>query len=80
MSNYNAFNVVIDNNDGTVTPVPNQTVKVYNVTNAAALADRVSDAFGVVSGASVAVAVGTRLRFSVTRPDGLNGCAEQVTI
>lgn len=80
MSNYNAFNVVIDNNDGTVTPVPNQVVKVYDVTNATPLADTASDAFGVVPGASVAVAIGTKLRFSVTRADGLNGCAEQETI
>ncbi|MCA1567235.1 MAG: hypothetical protein LC803_16600 [Acidobacteria bacterium] len=80
MSNFNSFNIVIDNNDGTVTPVPNQTVKVYDVTNATPLADTASDEFGVVPGASVAVAAGTRLRFSVTRVDGLNGCAEQETI
>jgi len=80
VSNYNAFNVVIDNNDGTVTPVPSQTVKVYNVTASSALADTASDLFGVVPGAAVAVAAGTRLRFSVTRADGLNGFAEQETV
>jgi hypothetical protein len=79
-STYNAFNIVIDNNDGTVSAVPSQAVQVYDVTNEVALADTASDEFGVVPGASVAVDAGTLLRFSVTRADGLNGCAEQETV
>lgn len=79
MSNYPAFELLIDNDDGTVTPVPTTTVKVYDVTHGAALADTASDAGGTVPGASVAVAVGTLLRFSVQLANGLAGCAEQVT-
>ncbi len=79
MSSYVTFQLYIDNDNGTVTPVPSQTVKVYDVTHVAALADTTSDANGIVPGASVAVAVGTRLRFSVQRADGLAGCAEQTT-
>ena len=80
MSNYNAFTIRIDNNDGTFTTVPNQAVQIYDVTNGVALAGTASDAFGVVSGASVAVPAGTLLRFSVTRANGLNGFAEQETV
>jgi hypothetical protein len=79
VSDYPAFEIRIDNDDGTLTPVPLQTVKVYDVTHAAALADTASDANGTVPGASVAVAAGTRLRFSVQLANGLAGCAEQVT-
>lgn len=80
MSAYPAFEIVIDNDNGSITKVPNQIVKVYNVTAGAALPDTASDAQGTVPGASVAPAPGTRLRFSVARADGLNGCAEEVTI
>ena len=79
-SNYSAFEVYIDNDDGTVTPVGSQTVKVFNVTGNAALADTASDSNGTVPGATVAVAAGTRLRFSVQRADGLCGFAEVLTV
>jgi hypothetical protein len=78
-SNYHLFDIKIDNNDGTLTPVPNQTVQVYDVTNGVALAPTSSDAFGVVPGAAVDVDAGTLLRFSVARADGLNGFDEQET-
>lgn len=79
-SNYNSFDVVIDNDDGTVTRVASQTVKVYNVTGATALADTASDVNGIVPGATVAVAAGTILRFSVEgRADRQSGYYEQVT-
>ena len=79
MSNYPAFEVYIDNEDGTVTPVPNEVVHVYDVTHGVALADTASDASGTVPAAAVAVAAGTRLRFSVRREDGLCGYDEKVT-
>lgn len=79
-SNFNAFNLRIDNNDGTLSDVPNQTVKVYDVTNEVALDDLVSDVFGIVAGGSLDVDAGTLVRFSVTRADGLNGFAEQETV
>lgn len=78
-SNFLTFDVLIDNDDGTATPVGSQTVKVYDVTHATALADKASDANGVVAGGTLPVAAGTLIRFSVSRADGLNGCAEQVT-
>lgn len=78
-SDYAAFEVYIDNDDGTVTPVGGQTVKVFNVTGNAALADTASDVNGTVPGATVAVNPGTLLRFSVQRADGLCGFAEVLT-
>jgi hypothetical protein len=80
-SAYVAFELLTDNDDGTFTPVPSQTVKVRDVTNNANLADTASDANGTVPGATVAVAAGTRLRFSVEgRTDKQCGFAEQVTV
>jgi hypothetical protein len=79
MSNYPAFETEIDNDDGSVTMLVSVTVKVYDVTHAAALADTASDANGHVAGASVAVAVGTLLRFSYSRADGVCGYAEVLT-
>jgi hypothetical protein len=79
-SNYAAFELLIDNDDGTFTPVPSAAVKVYDVTNGVALADTASDANGTVPGASVAVAAGTLLRFSFRRADGICGYAENVTV
>jgi hypothetical protein len=78
-SQYAAFEVYIDNDDGTVTPVANQAVKVFNVMANAALADVASDPGGTVPGATVNVNPGTRLRFSVQRADGLCGYAEVLT-
>lgn len=78
-SNYAAFDVVIDNDDGTTTPVPSQTVKVYDVTHATALSDTASDSNGHVAGASVAVAAGTLLRFSFSKTNGQCGYAEVLT-
>ncbi|HEX3560359.1 MAG TPA: hypothetical protein VHU19_14220 [Pyrinomonadaceae bacterium] len=79
MSTYAAFELVIDNNDGTFTPVASQTVHVYDVTHSTALADTASDANGTVPAASVAVAVGTLLRFSFLLANGICGFAENAT-
>jgi hypothetical protein len=80
MSDYPAFELLIDNDDGTFTPVASTAVKVYDVTNSAALADTASDADGTVPGATVAVAAGTTLRFSFRLANGICGYAEDVTV
>jgi hypothetical protein len=80
MSDYPAFELLIDNNDGTFTPVPSTTVKVYDVTNSAALDNTASDANGTVPGASVGVAADTLLRFSFRLPNGICGYAENTTV
>lgn len=79
MSSYTAFELLIDNDDGTFTPAASTAVQVYDVTHSAALADTASDANGTVPGASVAVAAGTRLRFSFRLVNGICGYAENVT-
>jgi hypothetical protein len=79
MSNYPAFEVKVDNDDGTTTPCPLQVVKVYDVTNAAALADVNADSSGIVPAGSLAVAVGTLIRFSFSRADGICGYSEVFT-
>lgn len=80
MSTYPALEAYIDNDDGTVTPVPSTTVHVYDVTHSALLADTASDANGTVPSASVAVAAGTLLRFAFMRPDLKCGYAENTTV
>lgn len=79
MSDYPAFELRIDNNNGTYTPVPSTAVQVYDVTNDAALDDTESDTDGTVPGASVAVAPGTTLRFSFRLANGICGYAENTT-
>ena len=69
----------IDNDDGTTTPIASETIHVYDVTHTTALSDAASDSDGHVAGASVAVAVGTLLRFSFSRANGLCGFSEQLT-
>jgi hypothetical protein len=85
-SNYAAFEVKIDNDDGTTTMCPLQTVRVFDVTNQAALANVVSDASGIVAAGTVTPGPGTLLRFSFIRdyaagdPDvGVCGYAEVFT-
>lgn len=79
MSEYPTFELVIDNNDGTFTPVPSTAVEVYDVTHDVALADTASDSDGTVPGASVAVDAGTLLRFSFRLANGICGYAENTT-
>jgi len=79
MSTYPAFDVKIDNDDGTTTPCPLQVVHVYDVTNGAALADVTADAAGVVAAGSLSVAAGTLIRFSFARADGICGYSEVFT-
>jgi hypothetical protein len=78
-SDYAAFDVSIDNDDGTTTPVASETIDVYDVTHAGALTATASDANGHVAGATVAVAAGTKLRFSFSRANGICGYSEVLT-
>ncbi len=78
-SDYTAFGVVIDNDDGTRTPIASATIAVYDVTHSAALADTASDADGHVEGDTIAVDAGTLIRFSFSRADGICGFAEVLT-
>jgi len=79
MSAYAAFDVLIDNNDGTSSVVPLTTINVYNVTGAAALADLTSDVDGHVPAGTLAIAAGSVVRFSFKLTDGRCGYAEVVT-
>jgi len=79
MSAYAAFDVVIDNNDGTSSPVPLTTINVYNVTGGAALADLTTDAAGHIPAGTLAIAAGSIVRFSFKLTDGRCGYCETVT-
>jgi hypothetical protein len=78
-SNYAAFDVHVDNGDGTRTAVASHAVKVYDVTHSTALADTVTDANGHVAAGSVSPAAGTTIRFSVDLGNGQVGYSEAVT-
>ncbi len=78
-STMGGFDVFIDNDDGTVTPIATPTVHVYDVTHSAALSDVVGDAAGHVASRTVAVAAGTVLRHYYTGATGLVGFQEGVT-
>ncbi|HWQ36948.1 MAG TPA: hypothetical protein VNQ79_29220 [Blastocatellia bacterium] len=77
-STYNGFDLLIDNGDGTITPVPNETVHFYNVTADAAIAATVvSDANGHVPGGSLNVNAGTVVRYWFVTAKGI--CAYEET-
>lgn len=78
-SDYSGFEVKIDNDDGTMTMLPLQTIQVYDVTNEESLDDIASDADGLVEAGSLDVDAGTLIRFSFTRGDGICGYAEVFT-
>jgi len=78
-SSYSGFDVLIDNDDGTTTPVVSHAVHVYNVTGSAALADVMSDASGHVTGGTLAVAAVTTVRFWVDLGNGRVGYSEVIT-
>lgn len=79
-SNYGGFEVLVDNDDGTTTPVLSQPVHVYDVTNEEALDDIVSDANGHVDAGTLDVDPGTAIRFHTSLADGRCGYKEEVTI
>jgi hypothetical protein len=79
ISYYAAFEVKIDNDDGTTTMLPAQVVQVYDATNAAAHGTVTSDGTGVVAAGSLPVDAGTLIRFSFTRADGICGYSEIYT-
>jgi hypothetical protein len=78
-STYSGFDVLQDNNDGTVTAQASVTVHCYDVTHSAALSDVAADADGHVASGSVTPAAGTLLRFYFVRADGVCGYTELVT-
>jgi len=78
-SDYTGFEVLVDNDDGTTTPLPSQTITVYDVTNDDPLSDIASDATGHVDAGTLAVDPGTVVRFSVALADGRCGYKEDVT-
>jgi len=78
-SNYAAFDVMFENDDGTTTPAPVETVHVYDATALAALSDLVTDSNGHIPAGTVSGAAGTVLRFWVDHGDGRVGYAEVIT-
>ena len=78
-SSYSAFDVLKEDANGIRTPVPNQTIKVRNVTGSADLSDLTSNADGHIPSGTESVSAGTLLRFSADLGDGQKGFAEQVT-
>jgi hypothetical protein len=79
-SGYTSFEVLIDNDDGTTTPVLSQPITVYDVTNDVALDDLASDANGHVASGTLDVDAGTIVRFSAALADGRCGFKEEVTV
>ena len=80
MSNYAAFDVLIEDSDGLQTPAALATVHVYDATGAVDLTpDLTADANGHIPAGTLAVAAGTSIRFWCELDGGLVGFAEVVT-
>jgi hypothetical protein len=78
-SSYGGFDVLIDNDDGTTTPVVNKTVHVYDVTHSVALGDIASDGTGHVAAGTLAVSAGALVRFWIDLGNGQVGFNEVIT-
>lgn len=79
-SNYSGFDTLIDNGDGTVTPVANQTVNFYDVTADAAIATTTtSDAQGHVAGGTLNINAGTVIRYWYVTSKGICAFEETTT-
>ncbi len=78
-SNFEGFDVYEDDGSNRLTPLPGQTVSVYDATNATALSDVVADGSGHVASGTVAVNTGTVVRFFAVLPNGKTHSIEQVT-
>jgi hypothetical protein len=83
-SNYSAFDVLIDNGDGTQTVVPNAVVEARDFTDPEAVArimpDLLADTSGQVSAGSLNVGAGSNIRFTwKDETSGRCGYAEATT-
>jgi hypothetical protein len=78
-SNYAAFDVKVDNDDGTETKVPDATVKIYDATNVVDLGEITADSDGHIDGGTLPVDAGTVIRFRVENYLSQAGYLEQVT-
>jgi hypothetical protein len=79
-SNFTTFEAIIDNGNGSTTPVPSTSIKAWDTVADVDLgAVATSDANGIVAGGTVAVAAGTRVRFRIENFHGRAGYEEQVT-
>jgi hypothetical protein len=80
MSNYPAFSLVIDDDDGQFPLAGAHTIKIWDVTNSADLGTVMSSAEGHVAAGTLAVDAGTRVRFRVEHDgEGRAAFAEIVT-
>ena len=79
-STYSGFDLLIDNGDGTVTPVGNQVVNFYDVSNDAALVETaLSDASGHVASGSLNINAGTVVRYWFVTNKGVCAFEETTT-
>jgi hypothetical protein len=80
MSNFPAFDIPIDDDDGALGFAGVLTVKIWDVTNGADLGTVTSNAQGHVAAGTLAVATGTRVRFRIEHDgQGRAGFNEIVT-
>ncbi len=80
MSNYDAAQIWIDNHDGTLTAAVSATVKAWDVDADMDLGvSLLTDGDGILAAGTLAVAVGTVVRFRVENFHGRAGFAEVTT-
>lgn len=79
-STYSGFDLLIDNGDGTTTPVAGQTVNFYNLTDDAPIADTAtSDADGHVDSGTLNINAGTLIRYWFITSKGICAFEETTT-
>lgn len=78
-SNYDTFDVLKRNSDGTITPLGGVTINIWDSANNASLGTTTSDANGVVAAGTVSVPVGTKIIFRLENYFGRAGDTDQIT-
>ena len=79
-SNIQSFPVHLDNGNGTVSPVPNQLCKIWDVVGAAELTTATTDANGIFPTTNVSLAPGSLVRIRIENREGRAGYIEAVTV
>lgn len=78
-SNYATFDTIKRNSDGTITPLPNLTINIWDAANNVSLGTVTSDDNGIVAGDTVDVPAGTTIIFRIENYNGRANHVEQTT-
>ena len=78
-SNFATFDVIKRNSDGTITPLPNLTINVWDDANNVSLGTVTTDDNGIVAGDTVDVPASTKIIFRIENYNGRADTSSKTT-